>query len=436
MSGFATPDNPDDSGDRARPVRAAPLWDLVVSGIAAFLLWAHTAGPLRTGFDGVQQRPQNRAAPRLPPNIPLVEPLILRELSPDIARQLNAQTPFTKEPIPPAQPFYLPNNIVDQERATDCLASAIWYEAGAETLGGRKAVAQVVLNRVRHPAFPKTVCGVVFQGQDRRTGCQFTFTCDGAMRRIPTPSAWALARGLARIMLSGEVYRPVGMATHYHTEWVLPNWSGTLDKVHREHSHLFFRWKGWWGTPPAFRGRYAGREPIISRLKGLSSVHDPSSIEGFTLPDYGENVAGDTNALPAGLGGASPSGVPANPYGLTPTYQNATADQLVFIVTRRFDPGMMLSLALFSCSVKPYCKVMIWSDPRHAPIQMPASDTQLQAMTFSYLRNRATGIDKALWNCDVFPRQEPSQCMKSRELKGSARLNPRATSAATTNPSL
>ena len=96
------------------------------------------------------------------------------------------------------------------------------YEAGDDP-AGQRAVAQVVLNRVRHPAFPKTVCGVVFEGQDRTTGCQFTFSCDGALTRwSPSPALWTAARQIATAALTGTVYRPVGYATHYHTDWVVP----------------------------------------------------------------------------------------------------------------------------------------------------------------------------------------------------------------------
>lgn len=91
---------------------------------------------------------------------------------------------------------------------------------------GQAAVAQVVLNRVRHPAFPGTVCGVVYQGSQRKTGCQFTFTCDGSLtRRTMSQSAWQRARAIAANTLSGNVNSTVGLATHYHTNWVYPYWS-------------------------------------------------------------------------------------------------------------------------------------------------------------------------------------------------------------------
>ncbi|MFT2129823.1 cell wall hydrolase, partial [Staphylococcus epidermidis] len=92
--------------------------------------------------------------------------------------------------------------------------------AANETLQGQASVAQVILNRMRHPAYPKTVCGVVFQGSERTTGCQFSFTCDGAMGRPPSAEGWARARAVAASALNGFVAADVGMATHYHANYV------------------------------------------------------------------------------------------------------------------------------------------------------------------------------------------------------------------------
>ncbi|HZZ88499.1 MAG TPA: cell wall hydrolase, partial [Caulobacteraceae bacterium] len=58
-----------------------------------------------------------------------------------------------------------------------CLTAAVYYEARGESREGQAAVAQVVLNRVRSPAFPKTVCGVVYQGAAQHS-CQFSFACN------------------------------------------------------------------------------------------------------------------------------------------------------------------------------------------------------------------------------------------------------------------
>ena len=44
-----------------------------------------------------------------------------------------------------------------------CLTEALYHEARGESVKGQRAVAEVILNRVDHPAFPKSVCGVVNQ---------------------------------------------------------------------------------------------------------------------------------------------------------------------------------------------------------------------------------------------------------------------------------
>lgn len=163
--------------------------------------------------------------------------------------------------IQPAAPFRLAGSGVDHARALQCLTTAIYYEAASEPDDGQRAVAQVVLNRVRHPAFPATVCGVVFQGSERR-GCQFSFACDGAMARVPSRTAWARAAHVAEAALAGSVFAPVGMATHYHTYAVTPSWNRGLVMTGVYGAHFFHRWKGWWGMAAAFRQVYRGGEPL------------------------------------------------------------------------------------------------------------------------------------------------------------------------------
>ncbi len=163
--------------------------------------------------------------------------------------------------IQPAAPFPVAGSAMDHARALQCLTQAIYYEAASEPDDGQRAVAQVVLNRVRHPAFPATVCGVVFQGSEKR-GCQFSFACDGAMARIPSRTAWARAQRVAGAALAGSVFAPVGMATHYHTYAVTPSWNRSLVMTGMFGAHLFHRWKGWWGMTAAFRQPYRGAEPF------------------------------------------------------------------------------------------------------------------------------------------------------------------------------
>jgi spore germination cell wall hydrolase CwlJ-like protein len=150
---------------------------------------------------------------------------------------------------------------LDRARALECLTAAIYYEAASEPDAGQRAVAQVVLNRVRHPAFPATVCGVVYQGSER-AGCQFSFACDGAMARVPSAGGWARAARNAAAALAGAVYAPVGLATHYHTFAVTPAWNRSLVMTDVVGAHFFHRWKGWWGTAPAFSQPYRGGEPV------------------------------------------------------------------------------------------------------------------------------------------------------------------------------
>lgn len=182
----------------------------------------------------------------------------------DAAVAVNQLRPFAGLPIRPMRPFVLNADADDNARALRCMTQAIYYEAAREPVRGQQAVAQVVLNRVRHPAYPKSICGVVYQGAARPTGCQFTFTCDGALRWTPQPALWRRAQDVAQRALAGFVDKDVGSATHYHAAYVAPYWAPTLVKMTQVGQHIFYRWTGPWGEPPAFNGHYAGREADLS----------------------------------------------------------------------------------------------------------------------------------------------------------------------------
>jgi hypothetical protein len=184
--------------------------------------------------------------------------------APEVAQEVNALRPFSRLPIRPMRPFVLNTDAGDRTRALHCMTQAIYYEAAREPLKGQQAVAQVVLNRMRHPAYPKSVCGVVFQGAARLTGCQFTFTCDGSLRWAPQADLWRRAEDVAKKALAGYVDKEVGSATHYHANYVAPYWAPTLVKMTQVGAHIFYRWTGPWGEPPAFTGRYAGREADLT----------------------------------------------------------------------------------------------------------------------------------------------------------------------------
>ena len=178
--------------------------------------------------------------------------------------------------VVPARPFSMAGaSALDRDRALQCLTAAIYYEAASESDAGQQAVAQVILNRARHPAFPATVCGVVYQGSEH-AGCQFSFACDGALARMPARAAWVRAARAAGMALAGYVYAPVGLATHYHTYAVTPAWNRALVMTDVVGAHFFHRWKGYWGTSAAFNQRYAGGEPVPGPHMTLAPVAPPT----------------------------------------------------------------------------------------------------------------------------------------------------------------
>ncbi|RYM10158.1 cell wall hydrolase [Sphingobium cupriresistens] len=174
---------------------------------------------------------------------------------------------------------------LDSYRALNCLTSAIYYEAANEPDDGQRAVAQVVLNRVRSQLWPDTVCGVVYQGSERRDyKCQFTFSCDGAMARVPAAAAWVRARRVAQDALAGKVYAPVGLATHYHTLAVRPDWSSSLQAVAVIGAHIFYRNPGFNGTPAAFAAPYLGRETISGPARTSWPARPVQPVEMLAAP--------------------------------------------------------------------------------------------------------------------------------------------------------
>ena len=190
-----------------------------------------------------------------PPRLPAPLPHAFKPLSVDVALAENAALPFSTAPVEQAPPLLVPltaSAFAGRRSAMDCLTAAIYYEAGQESEGGKRGVAQVILNRARHPAFPNSICGVVYQGSDRKTGCQFTFTCDGSLARKPSRAGWDAARRIAIAALSGRVEPSVGMATHYHADYVVPYWATSLAKIVQVDHHIFYRWTGGWGRRSAF----------------------------------------------------------------------------------------------------------------------------------------------------------------------------------------
>lgn len=354
--------------------------------------------------------PVPRTVPRNLPGAPATQPPGDDAVTDaDAARALNRARPFVAGKVPAAPPFRFAGSAMDRERAVECLAAAQLYEAGTDP-EGQRAVAQVVLNRVRHPAFPKRICDVVFQGSERVTGCQFTFTCDGALRRQIPQSWWKRARVIARAALEGSVYKRVGTATHYHTDWVYPYWSPKLDKLAQVDTHIFFRWPGYWGSRQVLSGRYAGGEPLYAdlverKMRGPQAAAVNAGATAIPADPLAEVRPDQPDLSP-------PNGLPASALrgsGLKVIHPDGGA----YMLSLR--PGgtaeEYLGVAMRLCGQQNICRVMGWADAGQVPPGFPVSPRARGAMTFLYAVDGDKGQAKLQYDCRLFPRADRSQCL-------------------------
>ena len=134
---------------------------------------------------------------------------------------------------------------VFSEQEQRCLAAAVYFEARGESVKGQAAVAQVVLNRVRNPAYPKSICGVVYQNMKWRNRCQFSFACDRIKDRIASPEHYAIAQDVALAVTAGKIWLPeVGSSTHYYADYVSPRWARAMQRMKQIGRHIFYRTYG------------------------------------------------------------------------------------------------------------------------------------------------------------------------------------------------
>jgi spore germination cell wall hydrolase CwlJ-like protein len=343
------------------------------------------------------------AAASILPSLPKNE---RRPVDPLAAENLNAVIPFAPLPAEATPPFIFVGSDDARARAIDCLAAAGWYEVGDDP-EGQRAVFQVVLNRTRHVMFPKTICATVFQGSDLQTGCQFTFTCDGALRRRPDARRWQEARYRAEAAIGGDVYPPVRNATHYHANYVLPYWAEQLDKIAQVDVHLFYKWRGGLGTRAAFRVLDDMNEPVIALLRDISVAHQPVTASiAFDNVAINSMIASEhVVSLPAPV--PAPAGLLRRPPPGRITWQgdNMTVMQL--------DPQMFAGRyaihALAICKDLPQCWVMGWRSGA-APAHSQIDDAQLMTLSFLYVRTEE-GADRSYWNCTESVRSDPARCL-------------------------
>jgi spore germination cell wall hydrolase CwlJ-like protein len=254
----------------------------------------------------------------------LVERLEQRQQSDSDRQPLLLRASFGGPFNPAVAPFRL-TNALESSRELECLSEAVYYEARGETPSGQAAVAQVVLNRVRHPSFPKSICGVVFQGAYTHSGCQFSFACDGSMRRSRDPGAWKRAQRVATRALSGAVMTEVGAATHFHTTGVAPGWGPRLLRVAQVGMHVFYRFGGRSGAPDAFsrtpRPSTADELPNVT----LASLPAGTTADGKSAPIQLASAVVISSpdkpaTVPGGMGGPlGPVSEPASAPAMHPT---------------------------------------------------------------------------------------------------------------------
>ena len=211
----------------------------------------------------------------------------------DTAQARNSLIPVSELPLARARGFSdITKGSPQYASALKCMTQAIYYEAANEPVKGKRAVAQVVINRMKHPAYPGSVCGVVYEGVYQPV-CQFSFTCDGALTRQPLSRQWRESEAVAKAMLAGETEPSVGTATHYHADYVVPRWAYTLAKIEQIGTHIFYRFPGSAGSSGAFTRRWAGRESVPAidwaRMRGLLAAEiepEPEFVPGLTVTPH------------------------------------------------------------------------------------------------------------------------------------------------------
>jgi spore germination cell wall hydrolase CwlJ-like protein len=283
------------TADGPRRTRTQGIVAAVFAAVAIVLLAAGLLANVnrKDGFTHLG----NAVSTSLPQPQTAVAPLnLVKPLSTEEAVQENKERPFDTTPDTAARQFKLLADETSRDRALECLTQAVYYEAATEAADGQRAVAQVILNRMRHPGFPSTVCGVVYQGSELPTGCQFTFTCDGSLARTPIPSIWSRARKIAVDALGGHVFAAVGHATHYHADYVLPYWADSLAKQVQIGHHIFYRLRGGLGTDAAFSQRYAGKEPDLPAPPSAVAVAAEATGQAQALLNSG--LIGDVPTPP------------------------------------------------------------------------------------------------------------------------------------------
>lgn len=374
--------------EEARPTLA--VWLLRLAAIALVLIGSSTSVS-RPAAASTQQLGEGLAPKHAP-----IE-LVGSELNRTAASLSGSEVRFA------AAPFYFKGPASERDHAIDCLASAAWYEAG-DDLNGERSVMQVVLNRVRHPAFPSTVCGVVFEGSRSTTGCQFTFTCDGSLIRRH-PSEWELgrARQLAADALDGQVDASVGQATHYHADYVSPSWSTQMKELATVGLHIFYRW-------PAQRGYLSARANVGQEMdyRTLASEAVANYVKRNDEPPQTSSGSPDLVAPVSPTPALAGPSVPKLPASLPPP-----TSTLFLAVDPSAAGGAWALTALGDCVGRRDCQVLAYGSGEAAARNRAVPAESRDRPLFLFVRDGGSGMEISLWDCSRIHRANVSQCLPS-----------------------
>lgn len=305
----------------------------------------------------------------------------------------NGRATLQRVTFPAADPLHDNRRSIDRNRAAECLAAAAWYEAGNDR-AGQRAVIQTVVNRVNNASFPNSICGVVFEGSELPTGCQFTFTCDGSLeRRHPSAAAWKNALALSYQALGGYVDKTVGTATHYHAAYVNPWWSAKLERLTTVGAHIFYRWPGGKGTYPG--QRRLGSEEDYDELRQRSITKTVPPQTAASIPGTLSRDQVPMNAPKAAVDQSTPSPRSA-----------------IFMALQENEAsGRWALAAMKACKGQADCQVLGYFGRDQATRNQSGGVTERSRPIFLFIRDAASAMSIALWDCQRIDRPSESECL-------------------------
>lgn len=169
-----------------------------------------------------------------------------------VVAQVQPQSAPLAQPVQPVVPVSAEDvrttSLVEQAvmkkllKEHRCLSDALYYEARGEGEKGQKAIAEVIFTRLQKGKYGHSICAVVYEGANQPK-CQFSFTCNGALKNTKNQVAWTKAQQLAARILTGEetLKNATGGAVNFHAITVDPEWAGELARTTQIGNHVFYK---------------------------------------------------------------------------------------------------------------------------------------------------------------------------------------------------